>query len=143
MARKYRAALAVGAIAALTVPLALVGGGIDLGAAASVDMVQPTVSSGTGNTAGMISAAVCAIGFLLAAISIPALVMHFTGERKSLESGAGSDPLLNGSIENYCPECGAEVENDFGFCTLCGRMYVRESKRRISGDLAIRNVRYG
>jgi hypothetical protein len=127
MARKFNALLTIGiALALLIVPVALTGMDADMGSA--VTTVDQYAGSGMGAVDMSVFVALAGIAILLFSfICLPNIIIEMLAKHKAKVDGVEYEPICKPFTFN-CPDCGVMVEEDFGFCSKCGKVFAKDMK---------------
>ena len=138
MARKINALIAAGVLlAVLIVPLTLFG--TDAGVAEEAATVSQT--STASSSAVSLFLALCGVAVLFfLIICAPGILCESLKKHTAIINGVPYETKK--PIKFNCPDCGVMVEEDYGFCSKCGKVFTPEIRKGIPGPTSVRHIRY-
>ena len=138
MARKIDALIAAGILlAVLVVPLMLFGSDADIAEEAAT--VGQTSSAS--NSAISMFLAMCGIAVLFfLIICAPGILSESFKKHQAVVNGVPYETKK--PIKVNCPDCGVMVEEDYGFCSKCGKVFTPEIRKGIPSPMSVGHIRY-
>jgi len=87
----------------------------------------------------MTLAGIAALFFVV--IYAPALLARALKKSEAKAAGVEYVPVRE-PVKERCPDCGVMVEEDFGFCSACGKVFVKKMNREVPVGLTVHHPRY-